>query len=61
MGKAAPGGQKVEHTNFKDAHSGIHEDEIDKRRKNHSCTRCGIPGHRWKNCRKPIQASTISR
>jgi len=27
MGKAAPEGQKVEHTNFKDAHSGIHEDE----------------------------------
>jgi len=31
MGKAAPEGQKVEETNFKDAYSGIHEDEIDKR------------------------------
>jgi len=60
-GKAAPEGQKVEHTNFKDAHAGIHEDEIDKRRKNDSCTRCGSPGHRWKNCRKPIQVSTIGR
>ena len=60
-GKKAPQGQKVEHTNFKDAHSGIHEDEIDKRRKNDGCTHCGIPGHRCKNCRKPIQVSTISR
>jgi len=61
MGKAAPEGQKVEHTNFKDAHSGIHEDEIDKRQKNDGCTRCGTPGHRWKNCGKPIQVSTIGR
>jgi len=59
-GKAASEGQKVEHTNFKDAHSVIHEDEIDQRRKNDGCTRCGIPGHRWKNCGKPIQVSTIS-
>jgi len=61
LGKAAPEGQKVEHSNFKEAHSGIHEDEIHKRRKNDGCTRCGIPSHRWKNCRKPIQVSTIGR
>jgi len=59
--KVAPEGQKVEHSNFKEAHSGIHEDEIDKRWKNDGCTCCGIPGHRWKNCRKRIQVSTIGR
>jgi len=61
MGKAASEGQKVEHTNCKDTHSGIHEGEIDKQRKNDGCTHCGIPGNKWKNCRKPIQVSTIGR
>ena len=61
MGQVAPEGQKVEHTNFKDAHLGIHEDKIDKRGKNDGCTRCGIPGHKWKNCHKLIQVSTIGR
>jgi len=27
----------------------------------HGCTRCSIPGHKWKNCRRPIQVSTIGR
>ena len=51
----------MEQSNFKGAHSGIDEDEIDKRRKNDGCTRCGIPGHGWKNCRKHIQVSTIGQ
>jgi len=46
MGKEAPEGQKVKHTNFKDAHSGIHKNQIHKRRRNDGCTLCGIPDHR---------------
>jgi len=59
MGKSAPEAQKLEHANFKGPHSGIHNEENDKRRKNDRCIRCGIPGHKWKNCRRPSQVSTI--
>jgi len=44
--KAAPRGQKVEHANFKEADSGIDENEIDNRPKNDGCHRCSIPGHK---------------
>jgi len=45
MRKVAPEGEKVECPSFKEAHSGIQEEEIKKRRENDGCTHCRIPGH----------------
>jgi len=57
--KGVPEGQKVEHTSFKEPDSGIHKEEMKKRQETDGCTLCSIPGHKWKNCRLPIQVSTI--
>ena len=51
--KVAPKDIKVEHTNLMDAHKGIPETEIEKRKQTEGCTRCSLPGHQWKYSNDP--------
>jgi len=59
-GWVAPKGE-VRHTVWSEAHQGVDQKDVDKRKSNNECTRCGMKNHTWKYCRKPIQVSTIYR
>jgi hypothetical protein len=47
-------GSKDEHTDWKQAHEGIQQDVVDKRKKEKRCPRCSMDNHTWRKCRKPI-------
>jgi hypothetical protein len=49
---------KDEHTDWKKAHEGIHDDVVAKRKKESRCTRCSMDNHTWRKCRKPILVAT---
>jgi len=52
---------EVRHTVWSEAHQGVEQKVVDKRKSDDECTRCGMKNHTWKSCRKQIQASDIYR
>jgi len=59
-GSVAPRGE-VKHTVWSEAHQGVDQKVVDKRKSDNECRRCGRKNHTWKYCRKPIQVSAIYR
>jgi len=59
-GSVAPKGE-VRHTVWSEAHQGVDQKVVDKRKSDNECTRCGMKNHTWKYCPKPIQVSAIYR
>jgi len=59
-GSVAPAG-KVRHQVWAEAHEGVDQKVVDKRKSDNECKRCGMKNHPWKYCRKPIQVSAIYR
>ena len=59
-GSVAPAG-KVRHPVWAEAHQGVDQKVVDKRKSDNECTRCGMKNHAWKYYRKPIQVSAIYR
>jgi len=59
-GWVVPKGE-VRHTVWSEAHQGVDQKVVDKRKSNNECTRCGMKNHTWKYCRKPIQVLAIYR
>jgi len=59
-GSVAPKGE-VRHTVWSEAHQGVDQKVVDKRKSHNECTRCGMKNHTWKYCRKPVQVSAIYR
>jgi len=55
----APTLGKVEHTDWNKAHEGIKDQVVQDRKRAQQCTRGGMNNHKWANCRKTIQVSTI--
>jgi len=55
----APAQGKVEHTVWNKAYEGIKDQVVQDRNRAQQCTRCGMNNHKWANCRKTIQVSTI--
>jgi len=53
-GSVAPTGE-VRHMVWAEAHQGVDQKVVDKRKSDNECTRCGMRNHLWKHCRKPIQ------
>ena len=43
---------KNEHTDWKEAHKGIPDDAVAKRKREERCTRCTLTNHIWRKCRK---------
>ena len=54
----APTGE-VRNKLWAEAHQGVDQKVVDKRKSANECTRCGMKNHTWKYCRKPIQVSAI--
>ena len=52
---------EVRHTVWSEAHQGLDQKVVDKRKSDNECTRCGMKNHTWKYGRKPIQVSAIYR
>ena len=59
-GSVAPTGE-VRHTVWAEAHQGVDQKVVDKRKSDNECTRCGMRNQGWKQCRKPIQVSAVYR
>jgi len=59
-GAVAPKGE-ARHTVWSEAHQGVDQKVVDKRKSDNECTRCGMNNHTRKYCRKPIQVSAIYR
>ena len=59
--KPAAPRQEIMHRVWADAHTGIDQTEIDKRKAKKQCTRCTLTNHGWKHCKKEIRISTIQR
>jgi len=59
-GSVAPAGE-VKHNVWAEAHQGLDQKVVDKRKSDNECTRCGMRNHTWKYYRKPIQVSVIYR
>jgi len=59
-GSVAPTGE-VRHTVWSEAHQGVDQKVVDKRKSDNECTRCGMRNHLWKHSRKPIQLSAVYR
>jgi len=57
-GSVAPKAE-VRHTVWSEAHQGVDQKVVDKRKSHKECTQCGMKNHTWKYCRKPIQVSAI--
>ena len=55
----APIQGKIEHTDWNKAHEGIKDQVVQDRKRAQQCTRSGMNNHKWANCRKIIQVSTI--
>ena len=50
---------KIEHTDWTEAHKDVKSEVRQKRQRANQCTRCGIPNHSWKYCRKQAVVSTV--
>jgi len=59
-GSVAPKGE-VKNTVWSEAHQGVDQKVVDKRKSDKECTRCGMKNHTWKYGRKTIQVSAIYR
>jgi len=59
-GSVAPAGE-FRHEVWAEAHQGVDQKVVDKRKSDNECTRCGMKNHSWKYCRKPIRVSGINR
>jgi len=59
-GSVAPTGE-VRHTVWSEAHQGVDQKVVDRRKSDNECTRCGMRNHLWKHYRKPIQVSAVYR
>src|SRR5207302_604365 len=57
--KKGSGAHKL-HTDWEQAHDGIPQEVVDKRRADKGCTRCGLNNHKWKDCRKSIAIATVT-
>jgi len=60
QGSVAPKGE-VRHTVWSEAHQGVDQKVVDKRKSDNECTPSGMRNHFWKHCRKPIQVSAVYR
>ena len=49
---------KDEHTNWNEAHKGIPDDLVAKRKTEKQCTRCHLLNHGWRRCRKEVVVAT---
>jgi len=56
----APLGE-VKHTVCADAHEGVDQKVVDKRKSDNECTQCGIQNHGGKYFRKPIEVLAVYR
>jgi len=56
----APAGE-VRHKVWAEAHQGVDEKVVEKRKTGNQCLRCGMRNQTWKYCRKPIQVSAVYR
>jgi len=54
----APAGE-VKHRVWAEAHKGIDEKVVNKRKSDKKCTRCGMKNPAWKYCRKLVQVSPV--
>ena len=52
---------EVKHRVWSEAHQGVDQKIVDKRKSDKECRRCGMKNHSWKYCRKRIQVSAIYR
>jgi len=59
-GSVAPTGE-VRHRVWSEAHQGVDQKVVDKRKSDNECTRSGMRNHLWKQWRKPIQISSVYR
>jgi len=59
-GSVAPAGE-VRHKVWAEAHQGVDQKVVDKRKSENESTQGGMKNHTWKYCRKPIQVSAIYR
>jgi len=57
-GSVAPKGE-VRHTVWSEAHQGVDQKVVDKRKSDNECTRYGMKNHTWKYWRKPIHVSAV--
>jgi len=59
-GSVAPTGE-VRHMVWAEAHQGVDQKVVDKRKSENECTRCGMNNHAWKYCGKQIQVAAVYR
>ena len=57
-GSVAPAGE-VRDKVWAEAHQGVDQKGVHKRKSDNECTRCGMKNQAWKYCQKPIQVSAI--
>jgi len=57
-GSVAPTGE-IRHKVGAEAHQGVDQKVVDRRKSDNECTRCGMKNHTWKYCRKLIQVLAI--
>jgi len=50
---------EIRHKVWAEAHQGVDQKVVDKRKSDNQCTQCGMKNHTWKYCRQPIQVSAI--
>jgi len=58
QGLMAPVGE-VKCTVWAEAHKGVDQKVVDKRKSDNQCTGCWIKNHAWKYCRKLVQESAV--
>jgi len=59
-GTVAPAGE-IRHKVWAEAHQGVDQKVVDKRKSDNEGARSGMKNHAWKYCRKPIQVSAVYR
>jgi len=57
-GTVAPAGE-VKHAVWAEAHKGVDQKVVDKRKSDNECKRCGMKNHAWKYCRNPVHISVV--
>jgi len=50
---------EVKHTLWAEAHNGVDQKIVDKRKSAKGRTRCGMKKHAWQYCRKPVQVAAV--
>jgi len=57
-GLVAPAGE-IKHQVWAEAHPGVDQNVVDKRKSDKESRRCRMKNHAWKHCPKPIQVSAV--